>query len=119
VSYDSDLAAAKQALSEAADGISWRSKDHETRVLLTGFGDSAVKFDVSVWTQDAWNSFVARSELLEAIWQGLRRANVSLAYVPANASVAAPTGAASAPEKPPLSEKPGGSTIKADNKGGP
>ena len=106
VSYDSDLVTAKQALREAADAIGWRSQDHETRVLLTGFGDSAVKFEVSVWTHDAWNSFVARSDLLEAIWQGLRRANVSLAYTPANSSVAAPTGVVSTPEKPQRDDEP-------------
>lgn len=87
VRYESDLAAVKRVLQETADALSWRSRDHTARVLLAAFGDSAVDFEVAVWTQDPWNARVARSDLLEAIWWAFRRANIRLASQPLDGPV--------------------------------
>lgn len=80
VSYGSDVAVAITTLREAASGISGRVATHEPRVLLTGFGDSSVDFEVSVWVQDPWGARMMLSELNEAIWWGLKRSRITIPF---------------------------------------
>ena len=80
VSYDSDLNAVKRALLDAARKVEGRLDSHEPRVLLTEFGDSAVTFEVFMWTKDAWIARITRSALNEAIWWALKDANIRIPY---------------------------------------
>ncbi|MEO5589554.1 MAG: hypothetical protein ABIS03_08215, partial [Gemmatimonadaceae bacterium] len=80
VSYDSDLDVVTQILTTAAFGLPERFTVREPRVLLTGFGDSSVNFEVSVWIQDPWSSRVNLSALNHAIWRGLRNGGITIPF---------------------------------------
>ncbi len=80
VSYGSDIALVKQTLRAAALALPWRVPDRDPRVLLTGFADSGVTFEIQVWTPDPWGARVATSELNEAIWHGLQGAGVTIPF---------------------------------------
>ncbi|MEP6507330.1 MAG: mechanosensitive ion channel domain-containing protein [Gemmatimonadales bacterium] len=80
VSYDSDLEVVTEILTNAAAGLTERFTDREPRVLLTGFGDSSVNFEVSVWIQDPWSSRVTISALNHAIWRGLKKGGISIPF---------------------------------------
>ncbi len=80
VSYDSDLDVVTKILGTAASELPERFTVREPRVLLTGFGDSSVNFEVSVWIQDPWASRVSLSALNYAIWRGLRNAGITIPF---------------------------------------
>ena len=60
--------------------LPWRVPDRDPRVLLTGFADSAVTFEIQVWTHDPWGARGATSDLNEAIWHGLQGAGVAIPF---------------------------------------
>jgi len=80
VSYKSDLHKVRQALEAAADELikDWTLK--RTRLLLTGFGDSTVNYELSVWIEDPWDSPAVQSNLLEAIWWSFKKHGVVIAF---------------------------------------
>jgi small-conductance mechanosensitive channel len=80
VAYESDLRVVKRALHDAALAFPRRIAAQEPRVLLTGFGDSSVNFDVSVWVEDPWVSRSALSELNEAIWYALKTHDITIPF---------------------------------------
>lgn len=80
VSYGSDIALVMQTLRAAALALPWRVPDRDPRVLLTGFADSAVTFEIQVWTHDPWGARVATSDLNVAIWYGLQAAGVTIPF---------------------------------------
>ncbi|MBL0169966.1 MAG: mechanosensitive ion channel [Gemmatimonadaceae bacterium] len=80
VSYHSDMDAVIRVLLDAARSLPERLEAHEPRVLMTEFADSAVVFEVVVWTQNPWEARVTRSSLNEAIWRGLKAANITIPF---------------------------------------
>jgi small-conductance mechanosensitive channel len=80
VAYSSDLRQVSAILERAADEMSWRSRERDPRVLLTGFGTSSVDFEVSVWTEDPWSSRTESSELHLAIWWAFQEKGVVIAF---------------------------------------
>lgn len=80
VTYDSDMRRVRAALERAADEVPWRYRGHETMVLMTGFGDSSVNFEVSVWIDDPWRSRRALSDLHEAVWWALKDEDIVIAF---------------------------------------
>lgn len=80
VTYDSDMRRVRTALERAAAEVPWRSKDHDTLVLMTAFADSSVNFEVSVWIDDPWRSRRALSDLHEAVWWALKEEAIVIAF---------------------------------------
>ncbi len=80
VPYDADLRRVMTVLHDAAAALPGRLTSYEPRVLLTGFGDSAVNFEVSVWSEDPWAARLTRSALNEAIWWALREARIAIPF---------------------------------------
>ncbi|MEX2530060.1 MAG: mechanosensitive ion channel domain-containing protein [Gemmatimonadota bacterium] len=80
VSYDSDMRKVKESLSRAATSISTRLADREPVIFLTDFADSAVEWQVSIWTANAWTSPLLASELREAIWQAFEEDGITIAF---------------------------------------
>lgn len=80
VVYGSDMRLVRQTLEAAAQDLPWRFRDKEPLVLLREFGDSSVNFEVSVWMEDPWAVFRARSELNERIWWALKEAGITIAF---------------------------------------
>ncbi len=80
VSYGSDVARVFETLRAAAKDVSWKLPDRDSRVLLLEFGSSSVVFEVSIWIQDPWQARIALSDLNEAIWWALQRADITIAF---------------------------------------
>lgn len=82
VTYGSDLAVVRTTLEHVAHEITqkWGVSTEEPQVILTGFGDNAVLFEVAVWMQDPWRARPALSELYEAIWRAFKEAAIVIAF---------------------------------------
>jgi small-conductance mechanosensitive channel len=79
VVYGSDLRVVMRVLRAAAAALPFRAQ-REPQVLLTGFGDSSVDFEVQVWTSDPWAARQQLSQLNDAIWWALKDAGVTIAF---------------------------------------
>jgi small-conductance mechanosensitive channel len=80
VVYSSDMKLVRDTLEGLAAGLSWRARKKAPVVLLRGFGNSSVDFEVSVWIEDPWRSEQYTSKLNEAIWWGLKDAGLVIAF---------------------------------------
>ena len=80
VSYSSDVPKVKAVLEACARAMDYREKGFEPRVLLLGFGASALEFEASVWMRDPWNHRIAGSKLREAIWLAFKEQQISIAF---------------------------------------
>jgi len=80
VSYNSDVPKVKAVLESCARAMDYREKGYEPRVLLLGFGASALEFEASVWMRDPWNHRIAASKLREAIWLAFKEQQISIAF---------------------------------------
>ena len=80
VAYDSDLDRAMDVLQAAAESVEERVPDQEPIVVLTEFADSAVVFEVSIWSDDPWIVAGIRSRLNLAIWRALEAASITIAF---------------------------------------
>ena len=80
VSYNSDVPKVKAVLESCARSMDYREKGFEPRVLLLGFGASALEFEASVWMRDPWNHRIAGSKLREAIWAAFKEQQIAIAF---------------------------------------
>lgn len=80
VNYDSDMNLVRQALEEIVNEPRWNLPGVEPQVLLLGFGDNAVLFEIAVWMDDPWLARQAHSDLNEAIWWRLKEQNIVIAF---------------------------------------
>lgn len=82
VVYRSDMELVKRTLSEVADRVSakWGVADHTSQVILTGFGDHAVQWEVAVWMDDPWSWRPAVSDLSEAVWFAFQERGIVIAF---------------------------------------
>lgn len=81
ISYKSDLDLAMKLMIEAADEIPRILQDPAPRVLIKGFGDSAIDLELRMWIRDAKNgvSNVA-SEVYYKIWHKFNDQGVEFPY---------------------------------------
>ena len=81
ISYKSDVDLAMKLMIEAADDVSRVLDDPAPRVLIKGFGDSAIDLELRMWIRDAKNgvSNVA-SEVYYKIWQKFNAQGVEFPY---------------------------------------
>lgn len=80
VSYGSDMDRVRQVLETMTQALDWRSQKSEPVVLMKAFGSSTVDFTVSVFTEDPWSLRRLRSQLNEAIWTALAKADIEIAF---------------------------------------
>ncbi len=80
VSYRSDMRQVEETLVASARAVASRLPDRDPVPLLLEFGDSAVVWEVSVWTDDPWHLRSTRSALNKAIWWGLKEAGITIAF---------------------------------------
>ncbi|HSM37094.1 MAG TPA: mechanosensitive ion channel domain-containing protein [Longimicrobiales bacterium] len=80
VVYGSDMGQVRKVLTSTAKAIEWRVRERPPAVLLTGFGDNAVTWNVSVWIDDPWKGPDRRSDLHEALWWQLKEAGIVIAF---------------------------------------
>jgi small-conductance mechanosensitive channel len=69
------------------DVLPGRLADREPRILLTEFGDSAVSFEESIWSEDPWSSRITLSALNEVIWWAFKDAGIVIAYPQMNVHI--------------------------------
>ncbi len=57
VTYSSDMERVRLGLLEVAQALSkkWAKADEQPLVIMTGFGDNSVNFEIGIWTHDPWN----------------------------------------------------------------
>ena len=80
VAYESDLKEVKSILERATLRLENSDSIRLPMVLLKGFGESAINFEVSVWIRNPWNREVQASELRMVIWEELKRGNICIAF---------------------------------------
>lgn len=80
VVYASDVEKVFRVLERTADAIDWRHPDYPPQVVLTGFGDSSIDFEVRVWIDDPWRLSVLLSDLHRRLWHALREADITIAF---------------------------------------
>ena len=80
VSYRADLSRVREALEAVCEKVEGKSQHHPPVVALCEFNNSQVTYKVSVWIDDPWVSNHFKSKLHEAIWQGLKDADIKMAY---------------------------------------
>jgi small-conductance mechanosensitive channel len=79
VAFASDLHRVKDLLQAAAVSSPRVDPDRRPVVQITRFADSAVDFEVMFWARDYAEQGLARSEVYEAVHDGLASAGIELA----------------------------------------
>ena len=80
VAYESDLKQVREVLTQTADALDWRDRSFAPRVLLVDFADSAVLYEVSVWTREPWDAPIRAQDVREAIFQAFRETGITIAF---------------------------------------
>lgn len=80
VTYGSDMTQVRSVLEKVAADYERRLQTPEPVVLLRSFGTSSVDWELSVWTNDAWNERLIRSELQQAIWDAFKSEGIVIAF---------------------------------------
>ena len=80
VAYSSDLKEVQEVLKGVCSQLDWASPQHKPEVLLSGFGDSTVNFNIRIWIEDPWKAEGRHALLNDAIWWGLKKAGIVIAY---------------------------------------
>jgi potassium efflux system protein len=90
VSYNADVPKVKAVLEACARSMDYREQGFDPRVLLLGFGASALEFEASVWMRDPWNHRIAGSKLREAIWLAFKEQQIQIAFPQVDVHLDAP-----------------------------
>jgi small-conductance mechanosensitive channel len=80
VVYGADMKQVRQVLEQVVESLSWRDDKQEARILMKEFGDSSVNFDLLIPMTDPWQSRRRLSDANEAIWWGLKKAGITIAF---------------------------------------
>jgi small-conductance mechanosensitive channel len=80
VAYRSDMAVVMRVLAGAAASLPGQVEGFEPVVLMTGFGESSVNFEVSAWVADPWQARRILSSLYESIWWALAENNIVIPF---------------------------------------
>lgn len=80
VSYNSDVNAVKTALLEAGTGHPDVLSVPPPQVLFKGFGDSALNFELRVWTAQPSKQFLIKSDLYYRIEANLRQHKIEIPF---------------------------------------
>lgn len=82
VSYSSDMQLVRRVLEEVAAEVSsrWGVPGNKPNVVMTGFGDNSVDWDVGVWVNDPWEFRMATSDLMERIWEAFQKHEIVIAF---------------------------------------
>jgi len=78
IPYSADLANVRSTLEKTVASLEWRSSHREPTVFLSEFTRFNVIFEVLVWIDDVENAVHRKSDLNEALWQGLDKAGIEL-----------------------------------------
>jgi small-conductance mechanosensitive channel len=82
VTYGSDMRLVKNTLTEVAKELNerWGVPDRQALVVMKGFGDNAVMWEIGVWTEKPFEWGPAVSEISEAIWWAFQAQHITIAF---------------------------------------
>jgi potassium-dependent mechanosensitive channel len=82
VTYNSDMKLVKTTLETVAAEVNsrWGVGAKHSLVLMTGFGDNSVNWQVSVWMSDPWEFQAAASDLHESVWWAFQDRGIVIAF---------------------------------------
>jgi len=84
VVYSSDMKLVHETLLRAAATaireIPELVDDREPEIIMVGFGDSSVDFQVAIWQTDPWRVMAVRSQIAQRIWWALKEAGIVIAF---------------------------------------
>lgn len=82
VTYGSDMELVHSTLVEAGAALNanWFANDMAPAVMMTGFGDHSVNWELAVWINDPWEWRPATSEVHSAIWSAFREKGIVIAF---------------------------------------
>ena len=80
VVYKSDMAQVREILEAVANETHLDATSRRPQVLLLGFGDNSVNWEVAIWMNSPWDSRVVLSRLNEAIWFALKEQDIVIAF---------------------------------------
>jgi len=80
ISYDADLARAKQIILDIADQIDWIARDPKPKVVVRVFGESSVDLQLRVWIQDARQRMNTISEVTDRVKEAFDRHHIEIPY---------------------------------------
>ncbi len=87
VSYSSDLERVKEVLEQVAKEVTSRihTSTHTPAtevpmVIVTGFGDSSILWEVGVWMKDPWELRSIKSDLYLSIWRAFQANEIVIAF---------------------------------------
>ncbi|MBT8468862.1 MAG: mechanosensitive ion channel, partial [Deltaproteobacteria bacterium] len=82
VIYGSDMRAVRKTLESVAQDVSnrWGVPTKPPLVVMTGFGDNSVNWEIGVWMSDPFELKPALSELHESVWWAFREQDLVIAF---------------------------------------
>ncbi len=80
ISYDADLARAKQIILDVADQIDWIAKDPKPKVVVRVFGESSVDLQLRVWIQNARKRMDTISEITDRVKEAFDHHHIEIPY---------------------------------------
>lgn len=89
VSYKSDMRLVRSTLERVAREAPFRCAEKEVLVLLSEFGDSAVMWEVGLWTTEPWAAHRNGAALNEALWFAFLDAGIEIPFPQLDLHVAA------------------------------
>lgn len=104
--YEGNLSDVMDVIETAAGSLAGQSEQISPRVLIEGFSERGVCFDVSIWMTDPWALPTFQSDLYETVWWALHENDMKVAHPQLDISVKTPLHAAPTSSTPPTSPVP-------------
>lgn len=80
VSYSSDMERVGAVLLAVGESAGFRIPASDVQVLMVGFGNNSVDWEVAVWSDDPWTMRNALSALHREIWDAFAREGIVIAF---------------------------------------
>lgn len=82
VTYGSDMRLVRRTLEGVADHVNakWAVPNSKPQVIMTGFGNSSVDWEVAIWMNNPWELRPALSDLHETVWAAFQEQHIVIAF---------------------------------------
>jgi small-conductance mechanosensitive channel len=82
VTYASDISHVRATLEGAAElvNLEWAVPDSNPQVIMTGFGNSSMDWEVASWMNNPWELRPTLSALHEETWRAFKDRGIIIAF---------------------------------------